>query len=183
MAKFKKVDDTKVVRKVESPTAALVTKLIEEHKGGLNQQDIADKLGIESRGNIFSLFKTGRSKFPIKHIRGFCNILGVDPAPLYKTALAEYFPEVLDAMTSIESTVVDEDELALIRIWRNVKSKATEEMRAKAVDEIVKEAKERDAILTESLLRPARRLTTKLSRSEDNVENIREALRRAVIEV
>lgn len=70
---------------------------------GKSQKEIAEEVGFP-KANVLTMIKKGQTKLPIPRVPAMAKSLGVDPARLMRIVLAEYHPEILEA---IEGTMGD----------------------------------------------------------------------------
>lgn len=106
---------------IESSVARLVTKMC--NATDKTQLQIAEETGI-SGTNIITMFKTGRTKFPLNRIKAFCAACDTSPEELLETCLAEYNPEVLDVLMEIKGRVLSAEEKEIIATLRAAKREA-----------------------------------------------------------
>lgn len=59
------------------------------------QQEIANEAGFP-RSNVLSMMKMGMTKLPIVRIPAIADALGVDKVELFRLAMSEYSPELLE---------------------------------------------------------------------------------------
>jgi len=89
---------------IESPVARLLTQWINSE--AIHQSDIAKVLGL-AKPNVISMFKSGRSPLPARHILPLARCLGRDPEVLLDTWLAEYQPALTEALYQCKGVTVD----------------------------------------------------------------------------
>ena len=145
-----------------SPTAIYLAELLNNHPE-IQQRDIAEELGIGSSTNIMTLFKKGKTKFPIKYIVPLCDLLGEDPTEFINTALNEYSPEILPIIERLKGEIVDPEEKKLISLFRRTKETAASLVSEKRVEELKKEAAKEKRPLKDIEIRNAKRGNVKLT--------------------
>jgi transcriptional regulator with XRE-family HTH domain len=76
---------------------------------GKSQKQIAEEVGFP-KANILTMIKHGTTRVPIHRAPALARALGVDPAKLMRMALAEYSPEILEAIEGSLGPIVVEPE-------------------------------------------------------------------------
>lgn len=66
---------------------------------GKSQMEIAAEVGFP-KANVLTMIKKGQTKLPIPRVPAMAKALGVDPARLMRIVLAEYHPDILEAVES-----------------------------------------------------------------------------------
>jgi transcriptional regulator with XRE-family HTH domain len=88
---------------------------------GKKQTQIAEECGFE-KPNVITMIKQGKTKLPIGKIGRMAKALGVDPVFLMKMVLAEYNPDMLEAITMIlTQPAITHNELEIIQVIRRAK--------------------------------------------------------------
>ena len=88
---------------------------------GKKQTQIAEECGFD-KPNVITMIKQGKTKLPIGKIGRMAKALGVDPVFLMKMVLAEYNPDMLEAITTIlTQPVMTHNELEIIQVIRRAK--------------------------------------------------------------
>jgi len=119
------VDETIVVRKAISAPYAdtalckFVTKQIAALSGVKSQREIAAEVGYD-RPNIISMIKNGVTALPLDKVPAFAKALDVDPRHLFRLALEQNHPEIARVAHEIFGNVVSDNEMALVRMFREV---------------------------------------------------------------
>lgn len=168
--------------KSSSPTAIYLTELLNRHPE-IQQKDISSDLGIGSSTNIMTIFKNGKSKFPIKHIIPLCNILQEDPKEFINIAISEYFPEMLTIIEELKGEVIDSSEKELIRLFRKAKSYRTDEVRTLAVQTLIKEVTDEGRVPSETEMRYAKNLCVEFSKDTKNRSKLSALLRKLFVPI
>lgn len=108
-----------------SPSAIAVTKLIAD--SGERQKNILELMPKDKRSGVFlSLLKSGGSKVPADYVLPLCKAVGADEKTTNEfaaTVLSEYHSDILELISRIDGTIIDEDELRLIQLFRKEKKK------------------------------------------------------------
>ena len=99
----------------ENSVSRMVTDWINSSEK--TQAELTAEMGFQ-RTNILTMFKQGRSPFPIKYVIPLAKATGNDPEKLMKACLKQYMPEVLECMAMISKGVVDSNEESLLKTWR-----------------------------------------------------------------
>ncbi|MGE3266870.1 helix-turn-helix domain-containing protein [Methylocystis sp.] len=119
------VDETVVARKAISPPHAdtalckFLTKQIAALSGVKSQREIAAEVGYD-RSNIISMIKNGDTALPLDKVPAFAKALDVDPKHLFRLALEQNHPEIARVAHEIFGNVVTDNEMALVRMFREV---------------------------------------------------------------
>lgn len=145
-----------------SPTAIYLTELLNSHPE-IQQRDIAHQLGIGSSTNIMTLFKKGKTKFPIKYVVPLCDLLGEDPTEFINTALNEYSPEILPIIERLKGEIVDPEEKKLVNLFRRAKGSAAKLVAEERVEKLKREAAREKRPLKDIEIRAAKRGSVKLT--------------------
>lgn len=103
---------------IESKVARLITEMC--NNTDKTQLQIAEESGLQGT-NIITMFKTGRTKFPIRRIKPFADAVGGDAEELLEVLLSEYMPEVLEVLTTLKGRVLSKDERVLVTALRDAK--------------------------------------------------------------
>jgi hypothetical protein len=119
------VDETVVARKAISPPYAdtslgkFWTKQIAALSIIKSQREIAAEVGYE-RPNIISMIKKGDTALPLDKVPAFARALDVDPKHLFRLTLEQNHPEIARVAHEIFGNVVSDNEMALVRMFREV---------------------------------------------------------------
>ncbi|MGJ0427533.1 helix-turn-helix domain-containing protein [Methylocystis sp.] len=119
------VDETVVARKAISAPHAdtalckFVTKQIAALSGVKSQREIAAEVGYD-RPNIISMIKNGVTALPLDKVPAFAKALDVDPRHLFRLTLEQNHPEIARVVHEIFGNVVSDNEMALVRMFREV---------------------------------------------------------------
>lgn len=118
-------------QKIESKVAREVGRLIDRsHK---SRQDIADESNFPN-ANILSMIRAGNGKMPIERAADFARAVETDEGKFLKLVLSEYMPTVLQAFSSLEGVVIDEEEEAFIQLFRKARAKRKAQLIKKVTD-------------------------------------------------
>jgi len=91
------------------------------------QREIAAECGFETP-NIITMFKKGSTKVPMNRIGPLAKALGADPAHMLRLAMQEYMPDTWESIEeTLKSTVLTDNELKLIRAYREATGNADPE--------------------------------------------------------
>lgn len=86
---------------------------------GVKNVEIAQRVGLNN-ANYVSMIRHGKARLPIVHIKKFAEAVGVDPAHLFRQALAEYNPELLALVDDItKNSVLSKGELEVLDAIRS----------------------------------------------------------------
>lgn len=114
----------------ESPTAKLLSDIIDNSPISLSQDSLAIQSGLGKNGNMVTQVKTGRSRIPPHSIIPLCEVLGVDPKPVIASALAEYFPVVEELhQYLLDGESLSADESVLLSMYRESKARAVKRLK------------------------------------------------------
>lgn len=168
---------TKVQDKdVKSPTANLLAEYLDS-SNNFSQLEVAQFTGMGDTGNIITQIRKGRTKLPIKYIVPICKLLHRDPTELLETAIKEYHPDILSAISNIKGEVIDQDEQQLIELYRASKEKV-KEAKVQEVEEAYKqECIQAGEPIKERVLRKRKQeVSLQLSRNKAEKERLKKAL-------
>ena len=98
-----------------SPTTEMLGKVLDQTD--ITRREIAQKAGFPNP-NAISMMKKGDMKVPIDRIPALARACGVDPLPLLSCAMHEYMPAEWAVIRDIRGEAVTQDELALLRAYR-----------------------------------------------------------------
>jgi hypothetical protein len=100
-----------------SPTAKMFAYYI--NSSDRSQASIAASAGY-SRPNVISMFKAGKMKIPLERIPAFAKAMRIDPAPLLRVAMQEYFPAIWKILQEHLSAdlLVSYDEQHILEVLR-----------------------------------------------------------------
>jgi predicted XRE-type DNA-binding protein len=88
---------------------------------GKKQTQIAEECGFD-KPNVVTMIKQGKTKLPIGKIGRMAKALGIDPVFLMRMVLAEYNPDMMEAITNIlNQPVITQNELEIIQVIRKAK--------------------------------------------------------------
>ncbi len=105
----------------ESAVARKITSILNNCEK--SQGEVGDEMGFE-KSNILTMFKTGRTKFPLNRVASFSAVTGTDPEDLLQCVLEEYHPEVLDTLNALKGRVLSQSERTMLKALREAKRKA-----------------------------------------------------------
>lgn len=91
------------------------------------QIDIAQELGFD-QPNIISMFKSGKTKLPLRVVPKLAKILKVDPKRMLRLAMLEYQPETLRAVEAVFGGVITKNEKAILDEIRRLSQCSDPEM-------------------------------------------------------
>ena len=102
---------------VQSPTARMFAYHV--NMSEKSQVSVAAHAGY-SRPNVISMLKAGKMKIPVEKIPAFAEALGIDPAPLLRSAMAEYFPGIWSVLQQhlSKDLLVSSDEQHVLNVLR-----------------------------------------------------------------
>jgi transcriptional regulator with XRE-family HTH domain len=118
-------EETTTARKIKSaphagtPLCRFLTKQIAAISGVKSQREIAAEAGYEMP-NILSMIKNGDTKLPLDKVPALAKALGVDPKHLFRLTIEQHHPEVARVAHEIFGNVVTDNEMALVRMLREV---------------------------------------------------------------
>ena len=104
----------------ENPVSRELTRII--NGSDKTQAELTQEVGF-AKSNVLTMFKQGRSPFPIKYVIPLCRATGDDPQKLLTACMTTYMPEVLETITSVNNMAIDETEKYVIKQWRAVRAK------------------------------------------------------------
>jgi hypothetical protein len=104
---------------VITATSKLIKRAIEGLATELSQSEIAKKAGF-GRANMLSMIKHGKARLPLDRIPALAVILRIDPALLFRTALADHWPKHERTVRLIFRDVLTENEWAFVELVRSV---------------------------------------------------------------
>lgn len=118
------VDESSTRKTVSGPQAdtalcKFLTKRISALSGIKSQREIAAEVGYD-RPNILSMIKTGETKLPLDKVPALAKSLGVDVKHLFRLTLEQHYPEVARVAHEIFGNVVSDNEMALVKIFREI---------------------------------------------------------------
>ena len=88
---------------------------------GKDQVQIAQECGF-NKPNVITMLKQGKTKLPLERIGPMAKSLGVDPGFLFKLAISEYMPTLLEAVEAIiDGPVLTHNEMEFIEVIRSSK--------------------------------------------------------------
>lgn len=114
-----------------SPTAELLASAI--NASNLTQREIASQVGF-NKPNIISMMKNGDARVPINRIPALARILDLDPKDFLLVAMAEYHPEVHQALIQEFGLPLTETELKIVRMLREAKVQDDPNVEASVLD-------------------------------------------------
>ncbi|KJZ17352.1 hypothetical protein TW86_03575 [Halomonas sp. S2151] len=79
---------------------------------------IAEEVGYANQ-NVISMIKKGKTKLPLDKVLLMADSLEVDRKKLLRMVMKEYMPDSLKVIEQCLGSVVTENEMALIEIWRD----------------------------------------------------------------
>lgn len=103
-----------VAKPQKSKIAEYVAREIDRIAPEKSQKDIATELGYE-RPNIISMWKTGATSIPLEQILPLAEALGVDPVPMFRLALEEFWPEKDETIRKIFGHIASEEEFKILK--------------------------------------------------------------------
>lgn len=160
----------------KSPTAILITEMLAQT--GLYQKDILALMPKGKQSNAFlSLLKSGSAKMPVDFVIPFCNAIGATKEKrdeLARTVLSEYHGDILNLISTVEGTVIDEDEERLLRIYRSEKRKAME--RHEAENEEKKQQLLEEGVSLKEVKSLTQQGYAQLSTQEEKLKDIRNSI-------
>jgi transcriptional regulator with XRE-family HTH domain len=106
---------------VTTSTSKLIKRAIDRLAGELAQGEIARKAGFE-HGNMLSMIKHGKTRLPLDRVPALAKTLRIDPGLLFRTALADYWPEHERTVRLIFRDILTENEWALVELVRSATS-------------------------------------------------------------
>lgn len=83
------------------------------NQSNVSQIDIAQELGFD-QPNIISMFKSGKTKLPLRVIPKLAAILKVDPKQMLRLGMLEYQPETLRAVESVFGGAITKNEQMIL---------------------------------------------------------------------
>jgi transcriptional regulator with XRE-family HTH domain len=104
---------------VTTATSKLIKRAIKGLAGEITQSEIARKAGFE-HANMLSMIKHGKVQLPLNRVPALAEALRTDPGLLFRTALADYWPEHERTVRQIFRDVLTENEWTLIDVVRSV---------------------------------------------------------------
>jgi hypothetical protein len=114
----------------ENPVSELLTDWIND--SDKTQAEITQELGFE-KTNVLTMFKQGRSPFPIKYVIPLAKATGNLPDKLMQVCLKEYFPDVLECIAVTQKGVIDDCEESVLKAWRKFRKTETRDPEMAAV--------------------------------------------------
>lgn len=88
---------------------------------GKDQVQIAQECGF-NKPNVITMIKQGKTKLPLERIGPVAKSLGVDPGFLFKLAVNEYMPTLMEAVEAIiDGPVLTHNEIEFIEVIRSSK--------------------------------------------------------------
>jgi len=103
----------------DNPVSRFITKtLLQTDK---TQDTVVHEIGL-NKSNIMSMFKQGRTPFPIKYVIPYSISVGCDPEQFMLICLKEYFPDVLSALETVNKGVLNKDESAILKSVRTARA-------------------------------------------------------------
>lgn len=92
---------------------------IQKSVNGKTQADIAAEVGYD-KPNMIAMWRNGSAKIPLDKVPAAAKALGIDPAFLFRLAMAQYWPELSKTIAQIFGTVLTKNETALIEKVREI---------------------------------------------------------------
>ncbi len=125
---------------VEKVKVQLFHEFINEqiNKSNVVQSEIAKSLGFD-QPNIISMFKSGKTRVPLRVIPGLAKILDIDPKFMLRMAMFEYQPETLKAVEETFSGVITANEKEIINEIRRLTNNSNPMLRTTAHKEAIAE--------------------------------------------
>lgn len=114
---------TKAVRSYTPTKATTVAEYITAQIAlcGKDQIQIAQECGF-AKPNVITMIKQGKTKLPLERIGPMAKSLGVDPVFLFKMAVAEYMPTLIDSIQAIlDGPILSINEMEFIEVIRSSK--------------------------------------------------------------
>ena len=87
---------------------------IQKSANGKTQADIAREVGYD-KPNMIAMWRNGSAKVPLDKVPAAAKALGIDPAFLFRLAIAQYWPELGETIAQVFGTVLTKNETALIQ--------------------------------------------------------------------
>lgn len=103
----------------DTPLCRFLNKQITAISGVKSQREIAAEAGYD-KPNILSMIKNGDTKLPLDKVPALAKALGVDPKHLFRLTIEQHHPEVARVAHEIFGNVVTDNEMALVRMFREV---------------------------------------------------------------
>jgi transcriptional regulator with XRE-family HTH domain len=153
---------------VESEVARLVTKIV--NNSGKSQLTIAKEAGYARSPNTLTMIKRGTTKLSIEKVIPLAYACESDPKQLMNSVLREYFPAILQGLGDISGTVIDEDEMLIVDLYRREKAAKTKSARVHRA-KLAKTATDRAA---------SRTIQASLSREPASLNRLKAALNEAL---
>jgi hypothetical protein len=123
---IKRISDKTIVsgkarRPPQADTALcrFLTKQIAASSGIKSQREIAAEVGYD-RPNVISMIKNGDTKLPLDRVPALAKALGVDSKHLFRLTLEQHHPEVARVAHEIFGNVVSDNEMTLVRKFREL---------------------------------------------------------------
>jgi hypothetical protein len=101
----------------DSALCKFLTKRINALASIKTQREIASEVGYD-RPNVISMIKSGETKLPLDKVPALAKALQVDPKHLFRLALDQQHPEAARIAHELFGNVVTENEMLLIRKFR-----------------------------------------------------------------
>jgi transcriptional regulator with XRE-family HTH domain len=84
-----------------------------------SQRQIAQEAGFKTL-NIVSMMKSGDAKLPLDRVPGLAKALEVDPAVLFRLAVAEYMSDADQIIDQIFGTITTQNEAEILAFIREL---------------------------------------------------------------
>lgn len=110
-------------------------------QSNIQQSDIAKELGFQ-QANIISMFKSGKTRMPLRSIPHIAKILNVDPKLMLRMSMLEYCPDTLKAVEQVFGGTITKNEQGLLdeirKLSQGTDPKITSIAHRQAMIELVK---------------------------------------------
>lgn len=81
------------------------------------RKEIADEIGLGTP-QALSMMRNGIMKIPLKSAGRLAKSLGIDPANFARRVMAEYTPDLLEAVEESLGAMVTQNERKVLELWR-----------------------------------------------------------------
>lgn len=103
---------------MSSNTAKLIETAMKRLEGRKTQAQVAREAGFP-HPNMMSMIKHGKSRLPLERVPALAEALEIDPALLFRSALAESWPGYERVVIRIFGAVLTEEEREMIAFIRH----------------------------------------------------------------
>jgi len=101
-----------------SSIAKFLDHQIDTLKGAKTQREVAAEIGYD-KPNMISMFKRGEVRVPLNKIPALAKAINADPAHLFRLALEQHWPGMIETIDAIFGQVATANEQQiLLKKWR-----------------------------------------------------------------